>query len=210
MARLIASILPTYLRNRGNSRYRSLGASGAVSATLFAFILLQPWAKILVFVVPMPAILFAILYVVYEFWQERQASDNVNHGAHLWGAAYGVLFTIIMEPRVIGVFFSQLLSRLILPKRRSAAIQLCGTRLESVNGGGQAMKRRFGILLAAIALFALGGCVYTPGYYADRAWSTTTARRITRPPSATVTATTRRVTTPIRGAATAACGRGSG
>lgn len=108
---LIASILPSYLRNRGNSRYRSLGASGAVSATLFAFILLQPWAQILVFVIPMPAILFAILYVVYEFWQERQALDNVNHAAHLWGAAYGVLFTIAMEPRVIGVFFSQLLGR---------------------------------------------------------------------------------------------------
>lgn len=108
---LIASILPSYLRNRSNSRYRSLGASGAVSATLFAFILLQPWAKILVFVVPMPAIVFAILYVAYEFWQERQALDNVNHGAHLWGAAYGVLFTIVMEPRVIEVFFSQLLGR---------------------------------------------------------------------------------------------------
>jgi membrane associated rhomboid family serine protease len=105
---LIASILPTYLRNRGNSRYRSLGASGAVSATLFAFILLQPWAQILVFVIPMPAILFAILYVVYEFWLERQGVDNVNHNAHLWGAAYGVLFTILMEPRVLGVFFSQL------------------------------------------------------------------------------------------------------
>lgn len=106
---LVASILPTYLRNRGNSRYRSLGASGAVSATLFAFILLQPWAKILVFVIPMPAILFAVLYVVYEFWLERQGADNVNHNAHLWGAAYGVLFTIVMEPRVIGVFFSQLM-----------------------------------------------------------------------------------------------------
>jgi len=106
---LVASILPTYLRNRGNSRYRSLGASGAVSATLFAFILLQPWAQILVFVIPMPAILFAVLYVVYEFWLERQGADNVNHNAHLWGAAYGVLFTIVMEPRVLGVFFSQLM-----------------------------------------------------------------------------------------------------
>ena len=105
---LVASILPTYLRNRGNPRYRSLGASGAVSATLFAFILLQPWAQIVVFVIPMPAILFAVLYVVYEFWLERQGADNVNHNAHLWGAAYGVLFTIIMEPRVLGVFFSQL------------------------------------------------------------------------------------------------------
>ena len=105
---LVASILPTYLRNRGNSRYRSLGASGAVSATLFAFILLQPWAQILVFVIPMPAIMFAVLYVAYEFWLERQGADNVNHNAHLWGAAYGVLFTILMEPRVLGVFFSQL------------------------------------------------------------------------------------------------------
>lgn len=106
---LVASILPTYWRNRDNSRYRSLGASGAVSATLFAFILLQPWARILVFVIPMPAILFAVLYVAYEFWQERQGGGNINHNAHLWGAAYGVLFTILMEPRVIGVFLDQLM-----------------------------------------------------------------------------------------------------
>lgn len=106
---LIASILPTYWRNRGNSRYRSLGASGAVSATLFAFILLQPWATILVFVIPMPAILYAILYVVYEFYLERQGVDNINHNAHLWGAAYGVLFTIVMEPRVLAIFLAQLL-----------------------------------------------------------------------------------------------------
>lgn len=106
---LVASILPTYLRNRGNSRYRSLGASGAVSATLFAFILLQPWAQILVFVIPMPAILFAVLYVIYEFWLQRQGADNINHNAHLWGAAYGVLVTIVLEPRVLSVFFSQLM-----------------------------------------------------------------------------------------------------
>jgi membrane associated rhomboid family serine protease len=105
---LIASILPTYWRNRGNSRYRSLGASGAVSAALFAFILLQPWATIVVFVIPMPAILYAVLYVVYEFYLQRQGVDNVNHNAHLWGAAYGVLFTILMEPRVLAVFLAQL------------------------------------------------------------------------------------------------------
>ena len=53
---LVVSILPTFLKNRNNSNYHSLGASGAVSAVLFAFILIEPWAKILVFVVPMPAI----------------------------------------------------------------------------------------------------------------------------------------------------------
>ncbi len=105
---LIVSILPTYLRNRDNSRYRSLGASGAVSAVLFAFILLQPWATIIVFVIPLPAILYAVMYVVYTFYMERHGVDNINHGAHLWGAAYGIVFTILMEPRVIGVFLRSL------------------------------------------------------------------------------------------------------
>jgi membrane associated rhomboid family serine protease len=101
---LIVSILPTYLRNRGNSGYRSLGASGAVSAVLFAFILVRPWATINVYFVPMPAILFAVLYVGYTFYMERRAADNINHSAHLWGAAYGVVFTLIMEPRLLGNF----------------------------------------------------------------------------------------------------------
>ena len=102
---LVVSILPTYLRNQDNSRYRSLGASGAVSAVLFAFILLQPWAKIIVFVVPMPAILYAILYVVYTVYMERQGTGNINHSAHLWGAAYGILVTILVYPPAIGMFF---------------------------------------------------------------------------------------------------------
>jgi membrane associated rhomboid family serine protease len=105
---LVVSILPTFLKNRNNSNYHSLGASGAVSAVLFAFILIEPWAKILVFVVPMPAILYAILYVVYSIYMDRRGVGNVNHSAHLWGAAYGVIFTVIMEPRVLPHFFSAL------------------------------------------------------------------------------------------------------
>ena len=105
---LVVSILPTFLKNRNNSNYRSLGASGAVSAVLFAFILLQPWAKIIVFVVPMPAILYAILYVVYSIYMDRRGVGNINHSAHLWGAAYGVIFTSIMEPRVLPHFFGVL------------------------------------------------------------------------------------------------------
>jgi len=101
---LIVSILPTYLKNRGNPNYRSLGASGAVSAVLFAFILARPWAVIYFYFVPMPAILFAVLYVGYTFYMERRAADNINHSAHLWGAAYGVVFTLVMEPRLLGHF----------------------------------------------------------------------------------------------------------
>jgi len=106
---LVASIVPSWLRNRDNTRYYSLGASGAVSAVLFAFILWLPWATIYVFVIPVPAIIYAVAYVAYTFYMERHGRDNVNHSAHLWGALYGVIFTVVMEPRVLPYFFASLL-----------------------------------------------------------------------------------------------------
>src|SRR3546814_10986043 len=69
----------------------------SVSAVLFTFILVQPWSLIFVFFIPVPAIVYAVLYVGYSIWMDRQGGDNVNHSAHLWGAGYGVLFTVIME-----------------------------------------------------------------------------------------------------------------
>jgi membrane associated rhomboid family serine protease len=105
---LVVSILPTYFANRDNPRYRSLGASGAVSAVLFAFILIQPWATILVYVLPVPAIVFAVLYIGYSIYMDQRAADNINHGAHLWGAAYGVAFTLLVEPRLFSLFLGQL------------------------------------------------------------------------------------------------------
>jgi membrane associated rhomboid family serine protease len=105
---LVASILPTYIRNRNNAEYRSLGASGAVSAVLFAFILFQPWATIYVYVIPVPAIVYAVLYTAYTIYSNHRGGDNINHSAHLWGAAYGVVFTLIVQPRVLGVFLEAL------------------------------------------------------------------------------------------------------
>ena len=110
LSALLVSILPSYLRNRGNPNYRSLGASGAVSAVLFAFILIQPWSLIIVFVIPVPAIIYAVVYVGYSIWMERQGTDNINHSAHLWGAGYGVLFTVLLQPRILEHFFASLLS----------------------------------------------------------------------------------------------------
>ena len=105
---LVVSILPTYLKNQKNPNYLSLGASGAVSAVLFAFVLLAPWSTIGVMFIPMPAIVFAVLYVGYSIWMDRRGGDRINHSAHLAGAAYGVLFMAIMEPRVLGIFLEQL------------------------------------------------------------------------------------------------------
>jgi membrane associated rhomboid family serine protease len=107
---LVVSILPTYLKNRANPNYRSLGASGAVSAVLFAFILVAPWVKIYIFfALPVPAIVYAVLYTGYSIYMDQRGQGNVNHSAHLWGAAYGVIFTLLMDPTVLPHFLNALL-----------------------------------------------------------------------------------------------------
>ena len=108
LSAIVIAILPTYLRHRHDAHYRSLGASGAVSAVLFAFILLSPWSLIIVFFLPMPAILYAVAYVAYSIWMDKRGGDNINHGAHLAGAAYGVLFLVVMDTGVIGHFLQEL------------------------------------------------------------------------------------------------------
>ncbi|MDR1075690.1 MAG: rhomboid family intramembrane serine protease [Xanthomonadaceae bacterium] len=109
LAALVVSILPSYFKNQKNARYYSLGASGAVSAILFAFILLAPWSLIIVMVIPVPAILYALFYVGYSIWMDRQGGDNINHSAHLAGAAFGVIFMVAMNPRVLQHFWQALL-----------------------------------------------------------------------------------------------------
>ena len=109
LSAILVAILPTYLRHRHDPHYRSLGASGAVSAVLFAYILVQPWSLIFVFFLPVPAILYAVLYIGYSIWMDKQGQDNVNHSAHLWGAGYGVLFTLLMEPQAGPAFVQRLL-----------------------------------------------------------------------------------------------------
>ena len=94
----MVSALPSYLRHRDDSNYRSLGASGAVSAVLFAFILIKPWSTILIFAFPVPAIVFALVYLGYTIYMDRRQTDRINHSAHLWGAIYGMLFTIAWIP----------------------------------------------------------------------------------------------------------------
>ena len=112
LSAIVVAILPTYTRHRHDAGYRSLGASGAVSAVLFAFILLDPWSGIYLFLIPIPipAFVFAALYVGYSIWMDKRGGDNINHSAHLYGAAYGVMFTLILEPRVATLFLQKLAS----------------------------------------------------------------------------------------------------
>jgi len=105
---IVAAIIPSYLQHRDDQRYRSLGASGGVSAVLFAFILFRPWSTIYVFVLPVPAILYAVAYFGWTWYQDQQKRDNINHSAHLWGAVYGVALTLAIEPRAFAFFVTQL------------------------------------------------------------------------------------------------------
>jgi membrane associated rhomboid family serine protease len=105
---LLISILPTYLKNRHNNSYRSLGASGAVSAVLFGYVLLSPWSRIIVWFLPVPAIIYAVLYVGYSIYMDQRGQGNINHSAHLWGAAYGVVFTVLVNPLVLPHFLDSL------------------------------------------------------------------------------------------------------
>lgn len=107
---LVVASLPSYLKHKNNPHWASLGASGAISAILFAYILFEPWSLIFVFFIPMPAILFAILYVGYSIWAGRKGNSNINHSAHLWGAAYGLILTIAIEPKIIFYFIHKLMT----------------------------------------------------------------------------------------------------
>lgn len=107
-AALIVANIPSYLKHRDDYAYRSLGASGAVCAVLFAFILLRPWAPILLFVIKMPAIIYALLFLGYSIYMSRRGGDNVNHDAHMWGALFGILFTAAVHPAILSDFVQQL------------------------------------------------------------------------------------------------------
>jgi membrane associated rhomboid family serine protease len=105
---LIAANIPTYIKRKDDYNYRSLGASGAVCAVLFAFILMKPWSTIQVIIIPMPAIIYAFLFLGYSMYMSRRGGDNVNHDAHFWGALFGVVFTIVVHPGIINTFLNEL------------------------------------------------------------------------------------------------------
>jgi len=107
---LLLSIIPSFGKHKNDVFYSSVGASGAVSAIVFSSILIAPLQKIYIFFIPVgiPAILFGVLYVGYEYWMSRRAKDNIGHDAHLWGALFGLIFTIIMKPVIVLYFLEQL------------------------------------------------------------------------------------------------------
>lgn len=106
---IIVASLPSFFRHRENAYYRSLGASGGVAAVLFAFVYFAPWETIYIWFIPVPAILAAIAYLVYSAYASKKGGDKINHDAHFYGAVFGFVFTLLMEPSHGKIFINQLM-----------------------------------------------------------------------------------------------------
>lgn len=107
---MMASVIPSYLKNRNNPGYNALGASGAVSAVVFSYILLFPLRKLCLYgILCLPGIIFGALYLFYCYYMGKKGRDNINHDAHMWGAIYGFFFTVLLKPQLFLNFFDQVL-----------------------------------------------------------------------------------------------------
>ena len=99
LSSLFFCLLPTYSKNRDNYNYRSLGASGAVSAVVFSFIFLEPLRRLGLVFLPqnmmIPGFIFGVLYLVFSSYMDKKGGGNINHSAHIWGALYGISFLVV-------------------------------------------------------------------------------------------------------------------
>jgi membrane associated rhomboid family serine protease len=109
-AGLVASDGYTYYKHKDEPEYATLGASGAIAAVLFAYVIYFPTTTLILLPIPIPipAWLFAIGYLAYEYWASRQRRGRINHDAHLFGALAGVVFVLLTDPGAFGRFLDVL------------------------------------------------------------------------------------------------------
>lgn len=106
---ITGSSVSTILKHKDDPDYAAVGASGLVSAIVFTHIFFEPMQKIyFYFAIPIPGLVFGILYLVYSSYMSRKQRDNINHDAHIWGAVIGFFYPVVMNPSLIRYFFENL------------------------------------------------------------------------------------------------------
>ena len=107
---IVFSVLLDYGKHKDDAYYNAVGASGAVSAVLFASILLHPSGKIMLFPIPfpLPSVVFGVFYLVYSAVMAKRAKDNIGHNAHFLGAVFGIAFTIALKPALAVQFWQEI------------------------------------------------------------------------------------------------------
>lgn len=108
---IFAANVSTYYKFHHIPTYRSLGASGAVSAILFTTLVFNPYAKIYLYgIIGLPGIVIGLAYLVYSYYMSKKEGDHINHEAHFYGAIYGFIFPIAFKPALFLVFINQLVT----------------------------------------------------------------------------------------------------
>lgn len=112
-AGMVIADIPSYFKHKDNYAYRALGASGAVSAVIFAAIVFSPWSSIYLYgALKLSAALYAVLFIVYCVYMDKKGTDNVGHNVHLWGALFGLAFTLaliaVMQPALFNGILEEL------------------------------------------------------------------------------------------------------
>tara|TARA_B100000963_G_C22310554_1_gene529837 strand:+ start:15 stop:641 length:627 start_codon:yes stop_codon:yes gene_type:complete len=109
---LAVSSFYSYAKHQGNSQYNALGASGAVSAVVFASIALFPMDRLGIIIIPfyIPGVIFGALYLLYSNYMAKKKLDNIGHDAHFWGAVFGFVITFVFDLKRINTFISEITS----------------------------------------------------------------------------------------------------
>jgi membrane associated rhomboid family serine protease len=107
---IVVSSLPAYEKHKHNPGYSAVGASGAIYAVLFSYILINPAAMLaIMFIpVPLPAFVLGIIYLLAEWYMSKRGGTRIGHDAHLWGGLFGIAFTILLHPTFIQRFYFQI------------------------------------------------------------------------------------------------------
>ncbi len=113
---IYAASITEYFKHRNNPSYSSLGASGAIEAIIFSFIIIQPFQTLYLFVLPMPAWLLGVVFLAGSYYLSKRKTgnpdaDRVGHEAHFWGAIFGIIYTICLKPSLLTQFFSTISHR---------------------------------------------------------------------------------------------------
>ncbi|PUZ20985.1 Rhomboid family protein [Chitinophaga costaii] len=109
---IIVSTIPYYFRHYKDPNRLAVGASGAVSACIFTIMLVQPWAQIYLFFFPMPIVVYGIVFLGLSAYLASRDTGygGIGHGVHFWGAVFGLVFPILLQPSLLTYFITQLLS----------------------------------------------------------------------------------------------------
>ena len=109
---IIFSTLPSIFKHKNNPSYNSLGASGAVSSVVFAYIIIYPLRELGLILIPglfLPGFIFGIFYLLAEHYLSKKQYSNIAHDAHISGSLFGVFFIVTYDFNNLLIFFQKTL-----------------------------------------------------------------------------------------------------